>query len=200
MEKRSATRPRLAAVDSSLGSLDGLLHETAVLFHRMRQAAEELHGQGEMSGGRRSVLRELERLGPRTVPQMARSRSSSRQHVQMLVNELAADGSVELVSNPAHKRSRLVRLTRRGSSLVDRMNRREARLFPALGLDVTARELASAAATLRRVRNAFDGEAWRRAIRRPGANGREAEPRPVRAGRGGSRAGGPRTSQDKRDG
>jgi hypothetical protein len=42
-----------------------------------------------MTAGKRGVLKGLDRLGPQTVPQMARARPVSRQHIQTLVNRLA---------------------------------------------------------------------------------------------------------------
>ena len=92
-----------------------LIDETRLLFHHLRRTAESLHRQGEITAGRRGVLESLHREGPRTVPQLARARPVSRQHIQKLVDPLAAEGLVELVDNPRHKRSKLVRLTAAGA-------------------------------------------------------------------------------------
>jgi len=139
--------------------------DTAALFHRMRKAAEQLHGQGSMSGGRRSILREIDRLGARTVPQMARARPVSRQHIQALVNELLRDGHVGLTENPAHRRSRLVRLTSRGEAVLKEMNRREARALRCLEMSVAETDLEAAAAALRAVRRALESKRWNRLTR-----------------------------------
>lgn len=152
-------------VEGRMESLDRVLHEIAVLFHRMTRAAEELHGQGAMSGGRRSILQEL-RGGPRTVPQMARGRSVSRQHIQMLVNELARDGYVDRAANPEHKRSALVNLTPRGRTVVAEMRQREVKLLPNLELGLDRRSLDAAVETLRSVRRALDGAVWKRQVHR----------------------------------
>src|SRR5262245_25632462 len=92
-------------------ALDDVIDQAVGLFHLLHALAAQLHGAGELTAGRRGVLRGLDRLGPQTVPQMARARPVSRQYIQMLVNELESEGLVELVENAAHKRSRLVRLT-----------------------------------------------------------------------------------------
>lgn len=183
MEEPRRPRARPNGVKARLESLDSLLRETAALFHRMRHAAEELHRQGEMSGGRRGVLGELDRLGSRTVPQMARARSVSRQHIQVLVNGLARDGYVELLPNPEHERSRLVRLTASGRSVVGEMNRREASILPLLNLELTDADLDAAATALRAVRQALDSDAWRRQVRRFQASGRPAGARSGTASR-----------------
>jgi len=142
-----------AARAAALGTL---FDETRLLFHRLKAAAAALHGQGESSAGRRGVLYDLARGGPQTVPQMARARPVSRQHIQALVNELAADGLVALADNPAHKRSHLVRLTPAGTALVDDMRRRETALLRRLDPEATVAEVAEASRTLRRVREAIE--------------------------------------------
>lgn len=131
----------------------------------MRVAAEQLHRQGGMSGGRRGILRDLDRLGPQTVPQMARARPVSRQHIQTLVNQLAEEGHVEFVENPAHQRSHLVQLTRRGKELIDTMNRREGRILAALKIGIPEKELRMAATVLRAVRDLLESDQWKRLVR-----------------------------------
>src|SRR5829696_5631191 len=61
-------------------------------------------------------FRSLARLGPLTVPQIAQMRPTSRQRMQRLADELAAEGLVEFIENPKHRRSKLVRLTPEGVS------------------------------------------------------------------------------------
>jgi DNA-binding MarR family transcriptional regulator len=43
-------------------------------------------------------------------------RPTSRQRMQRLANELAAEGLAEFIDNPKHRRSKLVRLTRKGDA------------------------------------------------------------------------------------
>lgn len=137
-----------------------LFDETVALFHRLRLTAERIHGQGEASAGRRGVLRSLSRGGAQTVPQLARARPVSRQHIQVLVNALLGDGLVELRQNPAHRRSRLVALTRKGALLLAAMEEREGRLLSRLAVPASARELDAAAAVLRKVRASLEGASW----------------------------------------
>lgn len=137
-----------------------LFDETARLFHRLRVLARRVHGQGEASAGRRGVLRSLRDGGPQTVPEMARARPVSRQHIQALVDRLRADGLVALHANPAHRRSHRVALAAKGRRLLEAMEARERRLLAGLGLEVSAGALAEAAKTLRAAREAL--EAWGR--------------------------------------
>jgi len=154
-KQTEGTRPRGDRVP-----LGVLFDETVALFHRLRLTAEEIHGQGEASAGRRGVLRSLGRGGAQTVPQLARARPVSRQHIQVLVNALLGDGLVELRENPAHRRSRLVALTRKGALLLAAMEEREGRLLSRLAVPASARELDAAAAVLRKVRESLEGASW----------------------------------------
>ncbi|MGO8917821.1 MAG: MarR family transcriptional regulator [Stellaceae bacterium] len=60
-------------------------------------------------------MRSLTLVGPLTVPEIAKMRPTSRQRMQRLADELAAEGLVEFIDNPRHRRSKLVRLTRKGN-------------------------------------------------------------------------------------
>ena len=71
-----------------------LINENALLFFRMKVVAQEVHQQGEMSGGKRSLLRLLNESDAQTVPQISRARNVTRQHTQTLINELAEEGMV----------------------------------------------------------------------------------------------------------
>ena len=139
--------------------LDELLRETVALFHRLKTAATQLHGGGELAAAKRGILKSLE-SGPQTVPQMARARPVSRQHIQSLVDPLAAAGYVELVDNPHHRRSRLVRLTAKGQTAVDRINRREQAIYARLSRCFAPGRVRRAASLLREVREMFEGADW----------------------------------------
>ncbi len=152
-----------APVESPFNSL---INETVLLFHRLRVVADQIHQRGETTGGLRSIMRSLDKSGEQTVPQMARARAVSRQHVQALVNQLVEARLVELVSNPAHKRSPLARLTSLGKKTIDAMNRQEERLMSKADLGATEKELRQAAETLQTVRAYFESERWKRILKK----------------------------------
>jgi DNA-binding MarR family transcriptional regulator len=124
--------------------------------HRLGIAAEQLHHGGAGSAARRAVLRTLDHGGPQTVPDIARDRSVSRQHIQTVVNGLLEDALVERIPNPAHRRSRLVRLTLAGERESRSMAQREAALLCALDLGVDETELEAARRVLARLRQRLD--------------------------------------------
>jgi hypothetical protein len=76
--------------------------------------------------------------------------------MQPLVNALARDGLVRLVSNRAHKRSPFVELTSRGKAIVDAIVHREAALRARLPMRVPKRDLRAAAEVLGAIRDALD--------------------------------------------
>src|SRR2546423_8021593 len=90
--------------------LEALLVEVNGLANRLKATDPSV----AIPSASRAALQVLQRCGPQTVPQIARARFSSRQNIQILVNRLQQEGLVELVGNPEHKRSGLVRLTSRG--------------------------------------------------------------------------------------
>ncbi len=159
-------RPRTLRKRHAHGELRAVVDETIALFHRVRWVAEQIYGEDGRSLPRRGILRGLARYGPRTVPQLARARSVTRQHTQEVVDGLVKDGLVELVTNPNHARSRLVRTTARGLAVVEEMDEVDARVLVAIGGGLAVRDLAITARTLRAVREAFEDDSqWRPVIK-----------------------------------
>ena len=138
-------------------ALMAVIEEAVALHLRAQAVVEQLHGRPELTSACRGVLRDLARLGPRTVPQLARGRECSRQHVQVLVNRLAAEGMAELVPNPDHRRSPLVRLTPAGKATLEAMWRREGGVINELPTALSVEELDSAARVLREMRELLEG-------------------------------------------
>jgi len=167
MTKQKKIAPASKATESEIteSAFNVLINETSLFFHRLKIVAEEVHHHGEMSGALRSLLRSLDKRGAQTVPQMARDRSVSRQHIQALINQSAEAGYVEFAENPAHKRSPFIRLTPRGKRAVDAMNRRERKLLSKSGVGVPDKKMREAAETLRAVRAFFESGEWQRMLK-----------------------------------
>ncbi|MET9174513.1 MarR family transcriptional regulator [Streptomyces misionensis] len=90
--------------------------------HRKVEQAEPIEG---LSVGVRAVLDLLRQHGPMTVPQMGRAQTLSRQFVQRMVNDAAAQHLVEAIPNPSHQRSSLIRLTAEGTVAITAVHARE---------------------------------------------------------------------------
>lgn len=139
-----------------------VVDETIALFHWLEWVADQLYGYATLSAPRRWVLRRLHRYGAQTVPELARAKALRRQSMQPLVDALVDEGLVELVSNARHARSRRAQLTSRGTHIVDRMDRIDARTLASVSKGIATAQLAAAAATLRQLREGFAIETrWR---------------------------------------
>ena len=71
------------------------------------------------------------------MPQIAQMRPTSRQRMQRLADELAAEGLVEFVDNPKHRRSKLVQLTAKGDTRYRALNVRLLAIASTLGADLS---------------------------------------------------------------
>jgi DNA-binding MarR family transcriptional regulator len=103
------------------------------LYRRAQRAVERDEHHEGVSVGVRAVLEMLRAHGPLTVPDMGRTQSLSRQFVQRMVNDALAEGLVETRENPRHRRSRLVALTPRGTTTMNRIAARERAVLTSLG-------------------------------------------------------------------
>ncbi len=145
-----------------VAAVDALMTESALLYFRMKVAAADLMGKGAGSSGRRSILKELARNGSRTVAHMARARPVARQHFQKIVDSLNLEGLVEFIPNPAHERSKLVRLTPKGRLFLEALTRRETKLIAPLAADISMHDVQTAAKVLRELKNKFASGEWKR--------------------------------------
>ena len=62
---------------------------------------------------------------PQTTSDIARYMGQSRQATQRLVDSMVADGLLELVENPRHKRAKLVNLTAAGKDAYARLDEKQ---------------------------------------------------------------------------
>jgi DNA-binding MarR family transcriptional regulator len=86
-------------------------------------------------------MRSLALLGPLTVPRIAQMRPTSRQRMQRLADELAAEGLVEFIDNPEHRRSKLVRLTRKGDARYRELNARFLSIAATMGVALSEADI-----------------------------------------------------------
>jgi DNA-binding MarR family transcriptional regulator len=138
--------------------LNSLFGEVNTLATQCKQARPLFENHGDLSGGERGVLLVLGRSHSQTVPQIARTRCTSRQNIQIVVNRLKEQGLVELVTNPAHKRSAQVCLTEKGRGLFSQIELAESRLLNDVLVDLSHDELTSATKCLQKLRQALSAE------------------------------------------
>jgi DNA-binding MarR family transcriptional regulator len=85
---------------------------------------------------------------PLTVPQIARRMGLTRQSVHATVDRLVRDGLLELAPNEDHRRSALVRLTRRGVTTYQAIDARQAAWVNRLARGIARSEIDTAVRVL----------------------------------------------------
>jgi DNA-binding MarR family transcriptional regulator len=141
-------------------ALIALIDATRLAFNQMRSSADAAHADLGVTAAMRAMLERLARGGPQTVPDMARARNVSRQHIQKIVDNLGEAGLIDLQANPAHKRSPLVVLSADGRKLFRTIEKREATILAGIGKALGGHDLAAATGTLKALTGAF--QAWER--------------------------------------
>lgn len=132
-------------------AIEDLIIEIVATFFLLRAEGMRIGVVSPSGEGYWSVLRLLKIYGPQTVPQIARYRYVPRQSVQKLANEMLKDGVIELVNNPAHKKSKLLRLTPEGDIVFQEMSDRIAKLAETLAKQQDAAQLQNAADVIKKL-------------------------------------------------
>jgi DNA-binding MarR family transcriptional regulator len=146
--KETAASP---IVDDKGEAIAELMLEVAQFFFRIRAVGQKTGLITSWGGGAFGLMRSLALLGPLTVPQIAQMRPTSRQRMQRLADELAADGLVDFIDNPKHRRSKLVRLSAKGDARYRAMNLRLMAIASTLGADLSEGELRTTREVVRRL-------------------------------------------------
>jgi len=129
--------------------LYGVIREVRTCFNHIKAVANEMHGDLKITASMRAVLESLEVTGERTVPDIARSKGVSRQHIQKIVNTLSAAELVAVNDNPGDKRTSLVSLTERGRESFREMKLRESAMLNSLGGMFPSDDMETTITTLR---------------------------------------------------
>lgn len=145
----------LSSSEYPMPATDSVLYDvmlqTRRLFQVLGARGTALHRDTGITASQRAVLEALDQQEPRTVPQIAKDKSVTRQHIQTLVNELLDKELVEILENPSHQRSFLVQRTERGRKVFAEMRTREARLIAVMAKRIPAGDLEVTLRTLRRI-------------------------------------------------
>jgi DNA-binding MarR family transcriptional regulator len=120
-------------------------------FFHLRAVGQKTGLFTRRGGGAFGFMRSLALLGPLTVPQIAGIRPTSRQRMQQLADELAAEGLVEFIDNPRHRRSMLVRLTRKGNARYRELSARFLAMASTMGVDLNEEDIRTTLAIVRRL-------------------------------------------------
>src|SRR6266516_3872588 len=131
-------KPGTGSIDDNKAvAIAELMLEVAQCFFRIRAVGQKTGLITSWGGSNFGFIRSLALLGPLTVPQIAQMRPTSRQRMQRLADELAAEGLVEFIDNPKHRRSKLVRLTPKGDARYRELNARFLLIASTMGTDLS---------------------------------------------------------------
>src|ERR687897_578350 len=144
-------------------AISDLILEVAQFFFRIRALGQRTGLITSWGGGAFGFMRSLAVIGPLTVPQIAQMRPTSRQRMQRLADELAADGLVEFIDNPRHRRSKLVRLTPKGDVQYRELNDQFLSISSTIGVALSEADIRN---TIEIVRHLSD-DVKVRSARRP---------------------------------
>ena len=153
---RTGAAQRRAAsliVDSKAGAITELMLEVAQCFFRIRALGQKAGLITSWGGGAFGFMRSLALLGPLTVPQIAQMRPTSRQRMQRLADELAAEALVEFIANPRHRRSKLVRLTRKGAARYRELDARLLSIASTMGSTLSEADIRNTTEIVRHLSN-----------------------------------------------
>ena len=149
------------AVSRKGEAIADLMLEVAQFFFRLRAVGQRTGLITSWGAGAFGFMRSLALIGPLTVPQIARMRPTSRQRMQRLADELAAEGLVEFIDNPRHRRSMLVRLTREGDARYRELSARLRAMASTMGADLSEVDIRSTTGIVRRLSDETKGRSER---------------------------------------
>lgn len=95
-----------------------LVDRLAAFYFVAKRYGTRLHTDANLTTGERAVLKELARLGERTVPQIADRRGISRQAIQRTIDSLERRGLVTKHVPDNDRRNRIIRLSGSGKKLL----------------------------------------------------------------------------------
>ncbi len=116
--------------------------------NRLKAVGDALHRDIGVTASTRTVMEHLFEIGPQTVPEIARARNVTRQHIQIIADQLAEAGLAAFQANPAHRRSRLLALSREGHDAFAEMKRKERAVLAELATRLAGQDVEAARSAL----------------------------------------------------
>jgi DNA-binding MarR family transcriptional regulator len=139
-------------------SLLFLIREIRTCFNQMKTLAENLHHNLGINASERAVLETLMQSSPQTVPEIAKGKGVSRQHIQNIMNGLVDSGLSIEVDNPKHRKSSLFLITEKGRTMFSAMQNREEAPIKRIAASLSSDELLAAQLTLHQLNNKLSTE------------------------------------------
>lgn len=142
-------------MNTDAADLYRLIVEIRRAFNALAATGDSLHADLGVTSAMRALMEHLSEHGPAPVPDIARAKNVSRQHIQQMANALEAMGLLEFTANPRHKRSPFAALTPMGVQTFAEIRSREAGVLAGLARQLDPKTVGSAADTIARLRAAL---------------------------------------------
>ncbi len=137
--------------------LYAVIGDIRLSFNLLRSMADQMHGVLGINTSQRAVMESLAGQNAKTVPDIAREKGVSRQHIQVITNSLIKARLVRSHSNPDDKRTFLMSLTSHGEKNFIEIQKRETIELERLSAAFSANELQSTHDTLQKLNNLVTG-------------------------------------------
>ncbi len=124
-------------------TLYAVIRSIRACFNRLRALGDNLHESIEVTSAMRAVMESISDSGEQTVSDIARQKSVSRQHVQVLADQLAESGFINFKKNPTHKRASLLAFTAKGARTFSNIRKRESDVLCELARDLSEKDVAT---------------------------------------------------------
>jgi len=111
------------------------------LFRSLAATADRYLKDDELTAAERAVMEFLYPDEKLSVPGIAGKYQTSRQHIQVTVNELLSKDLIQAQVNPRHKRSPLLRLSAPGRETFAEIRRNETALVTKLFADLNPQDI-----------------------------------------------------------
>lgn len=144
------------AKDERAEQVTDIWMESIRLFFRLRAMGKELGAVSEGNASYWGLLNTVVTQGPTTVPEIARMRPVSRQHIQAMANEMEGLGLVEFIDNPRHKRSKLVAATPKGETYYREQSKLLNEQAAAMSGDLSLEDLQTTTRVLHQLRETLE--------------------------------------------
>ena len=130
------------------------------VFQQLRNISDEMLAEQGINPSQRAVLEVLSGEERFSVPQIAKQLTVTRQHIQVLVNELLAKELVNSAENPFHKRSPLISITAKGKKLFAAISESERGLLNAMQPSFSNADIAISLSTLETLEKLLESREW----------------------------------------
>ncbi|MBL8686901.1 MAG: winged helix-turn-helix transcriptional regulator [Alphaproteobacteria bacterium] len=101
-------------------------------FQLLKNVTDMLHQPISITAAMRAVMEHISQNGPQTVPQIARSKLVTRQHIQQIVDILISRGLTATNHNQHHRRSPIIDFTSAGRNMFRGMQNQEEKILQKL--------------------------------------------------------------------